>query len=150
MAAKKKVVPAQRIYRSDDEKLAAVEALNARGDRSAKDVAKELGISPALLYNWRDRVTKGELGAPRNKADLEIQREVSNQLALVSAPNGNAPVVQGRSYSIDIKAELRRAPSDPQTEVVLLRAENERLKDLIESLLSAATGRRYSAVAPSN
>jgi transposase len=55
-------MPRKRTTYDREFKLKAV-ALSFEREESAHDVAKELGISPKLLYKWR-----GQLGKEKNKS----------------------------------------------------------------------------------
>jgi transposase len=67
-------------------KLEAMELLK-RGDKSASEIERELGITPGLLVKWRARyqVTQGEQTARLTPSDMEgakaeirrLQRELS-------------------------------------------------------------------------
>jgi transposase len=69
-------------------KLQALELLK-RGDKTAAQIERELGISPGLLVKWRDRyqvVSKEGQGVKLGPSDLEaakaeirrLQRELAN------------------------------------------------------------------------
>ena len=66
----------RKIY-SKDFKLKAVELSNVRGN--SQEIARELGIDPALIYRWRkERSNNPDLAFPGNgKAQLtEEQKEL--------------------------------------------------------------------------
>jgi transposase-like protein len=52
----------KRIYFSDEEKQAAVDAY-VSGKRRAEDIAKELGVAQGYLYKWRVQLEERKKGA---------------------------------------------------------------------------------------
>lgn len=80
-------VPRRKLDEAD--KRRAVE-LTERGDRSVREVARELGVSDDMLYRWRMEygVARRRLGVavppagPRSMTELEREnRELRSQLA---------------------------------------------------------------------
>lgn len=115
---------AKPTLRSAEEKLAIIQALRNRGDRTIRDVAKQYDCSPQLIYNWARRYEEGESLDPRpppkNKA---LEEAKSTALALIPKT----------------ELEARKAPRDQarslEIENVLLREENARLRAAIEALM---------------
>ena len=56
---------------TDEFKREAVRTMEQRGDRTVTSVAKELGLDPKRLYNWRT--------ALRQKGKLSLQAEQETQ-----------------------------------------------------------------------
>ena len=71
--SKKQTSAAPRRQHDDQFKADAVRLLE-NGQRSVPDVAKSLGISPNLLYRWRDLAQAGK-GQVANQAELSQLRE---------------------------------------------------------------------------
>lgn len=71
--SKKRISAAPRRQHDDQFKADAVRLLE-NGQRSVPDVAKSLGISPNLLYRWRDLAQAGK-GQVANQAELSQLRE---------------------------------------------------------------------------
>jgi transposase len=65
-------------------KLEAVR-LATKGDRSAAEVARDLGIHPNLIYNWKERLAEDQdqafPGSGRLKPEAEEMRRLKRQLA---------------------------------------------------------------------
>ena len=62
---------------TDELKLEAVRAMEQRGGGTVASVAKELGLSPKHLYNWRNALRqRGELSAQAEQEtqDAEVKR----------------------------------------------------------------------------
>ena len=56
-----------------------------KGDRSAAEVARDLGIRPNLIYNWKERLAEDKYlafpGQGRLKPEAEEMRRLKRQLA---------------------------------------------------------------------
>jgi len=59
--------------------------LAAKGHRSTAEVARDLGIHPNLIYNWKERLAKDKdqafPGQGRLKPEAEEMRRLKRQLA---------------------------------------------------------------------
>ena len=59
--------------------------LATKGDRSAAEVARDLGIRPNLIYNWKERLAEDKdqvfPGQGRLKPEAEEMRRLKRQLA---------------------------------------------------------------------
>ena len=59
--------------------------LATKGDRSTAEIARDLGIHPNLIYNWRERLTEDKdqafPGQGRLKPEAEEMRRLKRQLA---------------------------------------------------------------------
>ena len=90
---------------TDEFKREAVRAMEQRGGRTIVEVAKELGLNPKQLYNWRDALRhKGELSGQveqetqeaelkrlrRENRELRMEREILKKAALDSKGQCNA------------------------------------------------------------
>ena len=93
----------QRKYRSwtAQQKLVIVLA-GLRGDRSARDVCREHGISEALYYGWRDKLLEGGKAALSGKEDRDGQRDLRRKVADLERALGR------KTYELEIAGELSR------------------------------------------
>lgn len=71
--SKKQTPAAPRRHYDDQFKADAVRLLES-GQRSVPDVAKSLGVSPNMLYRWRERAQVGK-GQLTNQTELTQLRE---------------------------------------------------------------------------
>lgn len=71
--SKKQTPAAPRRHYDDQFKADAVRLLES-GQRSVPDVAQSLGVSPNMLYRWRDRAQVGK-GQLTNQTELTQLRE---------------------------------------------------------------------------
>jgi len=59
--------------------------LATKGDRSTAEIARDLGIHPNLIYNWKERLTKDKdqafSGQGHLKLEAEEMRRLKRQLA---------------------------------------------------------------------
>ena len=59
--------------------------LATKGDRSTAEIARDLGIHPNLIYNWRERLAEDQdhafPGQGRLKPEAEEMRRLKRQLA---------------------------------------------------------------------
>jgi transposase-like protein len=122
--------------RSAEEKLAAVQAFENRGERTTRSVAEELGVSPQLIYNWKKRIEDGESlerktpgPAPKNKGVLERARALAHA-ELSRAQKPAAP----QEINIKKAAVPTTATGDVQNEIAVLRRKNARLREKNELL----------------
>lgn len=121
-------------YRSDDEKRAIVEAFHTRGDMSSKAFAKEVGISPALLYNWskRFKIEDAIAEVAPDKPGPKV-KDHEERLGIVLAQAAKTPAAPPRA----LESEFSGVPADVVLEIYLLRDENTRLRKAINALLAS-------------
>ena len=72
---------------TDEFKLEAVRTMEQRGGRTVAEVAKELGLNPKQLYNWRNALRRrGELSAEveqeTHEAELTRLRQQVRELRM--------------------------------------------------------------------
>lgn len=122
--------------RSDDEKRRMVRALDNRGDKTADQVAEQLGVSVALLYHWRKRIKNGE------PLDLRAARAAGTAITKAKpAAMTTAPATRRAPAHEIVLASSPTTTRDSLTEgehdeLVRLRAENARLKAALIAGLS--------------
>jgi hypothetical protein len=129
-------------HMSVSEKEAAVDLFLNRGDRTAKSVAAEVGISEQMLYNYAARVKAGESletrrpgPPPKNKAHVERARKAkakeSPGSSIVIAKANNSP----KQIALDIPLHPPTQARDLFVENALLRDEVSRLKRALQAAL---------------
>jgi len=93
----------QRKYRSwtAQQKLEIVLA-GLRGDRSARDVCREHGISEMLFYGWRDKLFEGGLEALAGKEERSGVKELRWKIAELERALGR------KTYELEIAGKLLR------------------------------------------
>lgn len=138
-----------RRERTNEEKLAIIAAFDKR-DKSIREVAKEHGVTPQLIYNWKKRLQDDEgldprkpgrkLGMrlpPRNKA-LEEAKRTSPGAVLAGAPAPITATPKKSHGTTNGSADREDARSKEvqglRIENAMLREENERLRDAIAVL----------------
>jgi transposase-like protein len=93
----------QRKHRSwtAQEKLEIVLA-GLRGDRPAREVCRQAGISEALYYQWRERLFEGGLTALAGKEERRGERELRRKIAQLERALGR------KTYELEIAGKLLR------------------------------------------
>ena len=93
----------QRKYRSwtAQQKLEIVLA-GLRGDRSARDVCREHGISETLYYGWRDKLLEGGKGVLAGKEERFGEYELRRKIAGLERALGR------KTYELEIAAKALR------------------------------------------
>jgi transposase-like protein len=121
----------QRSSRTDDDKRRMVRALDNRGDKTADQVAEQLGVSVALLYHWRKRIKNGE------PLDMRAARKGTALARVAPAAMTTAPKTSRKAeHPIVIASSTSTLTHDERDELVRLRAENARLKAALVAGLS--------------
>ena len=93
----------QRKYRSwtAQQKLEIVLA-GLRGDRSARAVCREHGISETLYYGWRDKLFEGGLAALVGKEERQGEHELRRKVAELERALGR------KTYELEIAGKALR------------------------------------------
>ncbi len=93
----------QRKHRSwtAQQKLEIV-LVGLRGDRSAREVCRQEGISEALYYQWRERLFEGGLAALAGKEERRGERELRRKVAELERALGR------KTYELEIAGKLLR------------------------------------------
>ena len=93
----------QRKYRTwtAQQKLEIVLA-GLRGDRSARDVCREHGISETLYYGWRDKLLEGGKGVLAGKEERSGEHELRRKIAGLERALGR------KTYELEIAAKALR------------------------------------------
>ena len=73
-----------------------------RGDRSARDVCREHGISETLYYGWRDKLLEGGKGALAGKEERSGEHELRRKIAELERALGR------KTYELEIAAKALR------------------------------------------
>ena len=93
----------QRKYRSwtAQQKLEIVLA-GLRGDRPAREVCREQGISETLYYTWREKLFEGGLGALAGKEERGDMKELRRKIRELERTLGR------KTYELEIAGEALR------------------------------------------
>ena len=67
-----------------------------RGDRPAREVCRQAGISEALYYQWRERLFEGGLAALAGKEERRGERELRRKIAQLERALGR------KTYELEI------------------------------------------------
>lgn len=73
-----------------------------RGDRSARDVCREHGISEALYYGWREKLLEGGKAALGGKEDRQGERDLRRKVAELERALGR------KTYELEIAGKALR------------------------------------------
>jgi transposase-like protein len=73
-----------------------------RGDRPARDVCREHGISETLYYTWREKLFEGGLGALAGKEERSGLRELRRKIAELERALGR------KTYELEIAGKALR------------------------------------------
>ena len=73
-----------------------------RGDRSAREVCREHGISETLYYGWRDRLFEGGKAALAGKEERSGERELKRKIGELERALGR------KTYELEIAAKALR------------------------------------------
>jgi transposase len=73
-----------------------------RGDRTAREVCREHGISEALFYGWRDKLLEGGRAALADKEDRQGERALRRKVAELERALGR------KTYELEIAGKLLR------------------------------------------
>lgn len=73
-----------------------------QGDRPARDVCREHGISETLYYSWRDKLFAGGKGALAGKDERQGERELRRRIAELERALGR------KTYELEIAGKLLR------------------------------------------
>lgn len=148
MTSKSKAIAKKEPIRlSEEEKREAVRKFISRGDRSAQDIADEVGTSQQMLYLWKKKIDNGEpldkrsKDRPLNKADLEHARrsakEMSTAITISSIPKHGVVTTKGETLHLQ-GAHVSRYADDIYFKYELLLAENQRLKRMLAQAIDAS------------
>ncbi len=77
-------------------------AAGLRGDRSAREVCREHGISETLYYGWRDKLFEGGRTMLAGKEERSGERELRRKIAELERTLGR------KTYELEIAGKLLR------------------------------------------
>jgi transposase-like protein len=145
---KKKVTKkeqAKPVHRTPEQKRAMVHAFMNRGNKSTREAAAELGVSPQLLYSWQKLIDDGEPlmgeeGAEPIDDRLARAKERAKHTII-------AHVEQAKTSGANEEILFNGASQNPLLEIAVLRSENtslrvenDRLKKTVQALAQLIVG----------